>query len=186
MAWQLYLPQAWAQDSARRIKDGVPEEVSFATKPQMAVAMLETLLAEGAPRHCVLTDAGYGVDRGFREALVAKGLEYVVGITSALVVWPSGMQPLPPKTYAGNGRPPSRMQRAPGHEPLSVKELAASLPTRPWQSITWRQGSNAALSSSFAAVRIRCAGGNSRRYRLQPEQWLLIQRPQEQAEPEKY
>lgn len=186
VAWQLYLPQAWAQDIERRTKAGVPDAVPFATKPEMAVAMLETLLAEGAPRHCVLADAGYGVDRGFREALAAKGLEYVVGITSATVVWPPGMQPLPPKPYVGNGRPPSRLQRAPGHEPQSVKELAASLPTGAWQSITWRQGSNAALSSRFAAVRIRCAGGNSGRYRLQPEQWLLIQWPEEQAEPEKY
>ncbi len=186
VAWQLYLPQAWAQDSERRAKAGVPADVKFATKPEMAVSMLETLLAEGAPRHCVLADAGYGVDSGFRKALAAKGLDYVVGITSAMVVWPPGMQPLSPKLYGGNGRPPSRLQRAPGHEPLSVKELAASLPAQAWQSITWRQGSNNALSSRFAAVRVRCAGGNTGRYRLQPEQWLLIQWPEAQAEPEKY
>lgn len=56
VAWQLYLPQAWAQDGERRTKAGVPEEVTFTTKPEMAAAMLETLLAEGAPRHCVLAD----------------------------------------------------------------------------------------------------------------------------------
>lgn len=77
------------------------------------MAMLETLLTEGAPRHCVLVDAGYGVDGGFRETLAVKGLEYVVGITSAMVVWPSGMQPLPSKPYVGNGWPPIRLQRAP-------------------------------------------------------------------------
>ena len=70
VAWQLYSPQVWAEDSERRAKAGVPaDEVQFATKPEVAVAMLETLLAAGVPRHCV----GYGVDRGFREALAAKG-----------------------------------------------------------------------------------------------------------------
>jgi len=44
----------------------VPEEVRFATKTQIALAQLRTLLAEGAPHHCVLADAGYGVDTGFR------------------------------------------------------------------------------------------------------------------------
>ncbi|WP_446719639.1 transposase [Hydrogenophaga sp. OTU3427] len=120
------------------------------------------------------------------ESIAAKGLESVAGITPATVVWPPGIQPLPPKTYVGNGRPPTRLQRAPGHEPGSVKELATSLPARAWQSITWRQGSNAALSSRLDAVRVRCAGGNSGRYRLQPEQWLQIQWLKAQAEPEKY
>ena len=50
-------------------KAGVPEEVRFATKTQIALQQLRKLLAEGAPRHCVLADAGYGVDTAFRRAL---------------------------------------------------------------------------------------------------------------------
>jgi len=60
VAWQLYLPRSWAEDAGRRKKAGVPEEVEFATKPQIALQQLRHLLDEGAPEHCVLADAGYG------------------------------------------------------------------------------------------------------------------------------
>ncbi|WP_157645155.1 IS701 family transposase, partial [Burkholderia ubonensis] len=66
VAWRLYLPEEWAADAKRRTKAGVPESVEFATKTQIALAQLHTLLAEGAPRHPVLADAGYGVDTAFR------------------------------------------------------------------------------------------------------------------------
>ncbi|WP_198973229.1 transposase, partial [Xylophilus sp. ASV27] len=68
---------------------------------QIALQQLRTLLDEGAPRHCVLADAGYGVDNAFRQALSDMGLLYAVGVTSALVVWPPGVQPLPPQPYSG-------------------------------------------------------------------------------------
>ena len=66
VAYRLYLPQEWAQDLARRAKAQVPQDVGFATKAQLALQQLEGLLAQGAPRHCVLADAGYGVDSAFR------------------------------------------------------------------------------------------------------------------------
>ena len=95
VAWQLYLPEDWAADSERRAKAGVPDEVRFATKTQIALQQLRTLLEEGALRHCVLADAGYGVDNAFRHGLSDLGLLYAVCVTSAVVVWPSGVQPLP-------------------------------------------------------------------------------------------
>jgi SRSO17 transposase len=91
VAWRLYLPHEWADDAARRERAEVPAEVRFATKPQIALQQLEALLAGGAPRNCVLADAGYGVDTAFRLRLSELGLPYVVGITSAVVVWPPGM-----------------------------------------------------------------------------------------------
>lgn len=57
-------------------------------------------------RTCVLADAGYGVDNAFRQALSDMGLLYAVGITSAVVVWPPGVEPLPAKPYSGVERPP--------------------------------------------------------------------------------
>ena len=58
VAWQLYLPHAWTEDTARRLKAGIPEDIGFATKPQIAMQQLRSLLSEGAPHHCVLADAG--------------------------------------------------------------------------------------------------------------------------------
>lgn len=186
VAWQLYLPEEWACDAQRRAKAGVPEEVRFATKAQIALEQLRTLLAQGAPRHCVLADAGYGVDNAFRQALSDMGLAYAVGITSAVVVWPPGLQPLPPKPYSGVGRPPVVPQRTDTLQPVSVKALAMSLPPQAFKTITWRQGSNAPLCGRFAAVRVRHAGGNMGKARLRPEQWLLIEWPKADAQPSKY
>jgi SRSO17 transposase len=170
----------------RRQRTGVPEEVGFATKTQIALAQLQRLLADGAPRHCVLADAGYGVDTAFRQALSDMGLQYAVGVTSAVVVWPPGIEPLPPKRYSGIGRPPVIPRRTARLQPMSVKALALALPAQAFQTINWREGTNEPLSGRFAAVRVRHAGGNAGKARLRPLQWLLIEWPAGQAEPVKY
>jgi hypothetical protein len=69
---------------------------------------------------------------------------------------------------------------------VSVKALAEQLPQSAFQVISWREGSNEPLQGRFAALRVRHAGGNAGRARLQPEQWLLIEWPAAAAEPRKY
>ncbi|HSO45810.1 MAG TPA: IS701 family transposase [Rhodoferax sp.] len=186
VAWQLYLPHVWVEDDARRVKAGIPEDIEFATKPQIALQQIQALLSEGAPRHCVLADAGYGIDSAFRQGLTDQGLAYVVGITSAVVVWPPGVVPLPPKPYSGMGRPPVMPRRTAKRQPMNVKTLALGLPNSAFHNISWREGSNERLTGRFAALRVRCAGGNVGKARLLPEQWMLIEWPADQAEPEKY
>ena len=189
VAWQLYLPKAWAEDVQRRAKAGVPEELGFATKPQIALQQIKALLnaqPEGGAARCVLADAGYGVDSAFRRGLSELGLAYVVGIPSVVSVWPPGVVPAAPLPYSGRGRPPIMPRRGATRQPMSVKALAHTLPPEAWQTIRWREGSNNALTGRFAALRVRCAGGNRGRARLLPEQWLLIEWPDNQAEPEKY
>lgn len=186
VAWQLYLPRNWVDDVTRRLKAGVPEETLFATKPQIALQQLQALLDQGAPHHCVLANAGYGIDYAFRQGLSNMGLAYVVGITSVVVVWPPGLESLPPKPYGGMDRPPVMPRRTAKRQSVSVKALAQDLPDSAFQSVSWREGTNERLSSRFAAVRVRCAGGNVSKARLLPEQWLLIEWPADQAEPEKY
>lgn len=185
-AYRLYLPKDWANDRKRRATAGVPAGIKFATKTEIALEQLEQLLAEGMPKYCVLADAGYGVDGRFRNRLDELGLPYVVGITSAVVVWPPGVAPLPPKRYSGQGRPPVMPRRTRARQPQSVKALAEGLPASAFQTISWREGTNAPLSGRFAAVRVRHAGGNAGRARLQPEQWLLIEWPLGDNEPLKY
>ena len=60
IAYRLYLPQEWANDRARRRKTGVPEEIAFKTKPEIALDQLRWACAVGLPRGVVLLDAGYG------------------------------------------------------------------------------------------------------------------------------
>ncbi|MFO0503763.1 MAG: transposase [Acidobacteriota bacterium] len=63
-----------------------------------------------------------------------RGLEYVVGIQPTLSVWPPGKEPLPPKPRKSMGRPPKLRQRAPNHQPVLAKDLAAALAPKDWPS----------------------------------------------------
>ena len=186
IAYRLYLPEAWAADAERRAKAGVPEEVGFATKPAIALGQLRRALEEGVPVGTVLGDAGYGDDTDFRVGVGDLGLRYVLGIRSATSVWPPGQAPLPPRPWSGRGRPPTRLRRSPEHRPVSAKELAQSLSQRAWRTITWREGSRAALTSRFAAVRVRPAHRDTLRSEPWPEEWLLIEWPEGAKEPSKY
>ena len=114
------------------------------------------------------------------------GLPYMVGIKSSVSIWPAQIEPLPPKSYGGRGRPPLVPRRTPRRQPLSVKALAQSLPGSAFQSISWREGTNEMLTGRFAVARVRHAGGNLGRARLWPQQWLLIEWPENEPEPTKY
>ena len=186
IAWRLYLPEAWANDPARCAKAGVPEDVTFQTKPQIALAQLRAARDAGVAPAAVLADTGYGVDTEFRDGITELELPYVVGIQSPTSLWPPGAMPLPPKRWSRRGRPPSRIRRSTKHKPLSAKALAISLPKRAWRRVTWREGSDAPLVSRFAAVRVRPAHRDYNRSVARPEEWCLIEWPPGEAEPTKY
>jgi SRSO17 transposase len=79
---RLYLPKDWAENAERRAKVAVPSEVSFATKPAMARAMIARVLDEGLPCAWVLADALYGSDYKLRRLLEERGQAYVLAIRS--------------------------------------------------------------------------------------------------------
>jgi SRSO17 transposase len=188
MDWRLYLPQEWAHDKARRDNAGVPEQIEFATKPQIALAQIRAAKAAGVPRGAVLADSAYGGETAFREALSAMELSYCVGVRSSTTVWTSGSAPLPPavKRTQGRGRPATCLRRDPRHPPLSVRDVALSLPSQAWRTLKWREGTNQTLRSRFAALRVRAAHRDYKRHSEREEEWLLIEWPKSEGEPLKY
>ncbi len=186
VAWRLYLPEAWAEDRARRAKAGVPDEVGFETKTAIALGQLRQAREAGIPVGTVLGDAAYGDESDFRVGVAALDLRYVLGIRPGTSVWPPGQAPLPPKPWSGRGRPPTRLQRSPEHQPVSVKDLASSLPRRAWRTVAWREGSQAELASRFAALRVRPAHRDTARSEPWPEEWLLIEWPEGAEEPSQH
>lgn len=187
IAWGLYLPEVWCQDAQRCQRAGVPEEIGFRTKPEIALEQLRHAMAQQVPVGVVLADAGYGKGTQFRTALTQLGLQYIVGIESSATVWEPGQQPLPAAPRKpGRGATPKRLRRAPDHQPLSVKQLALSLPSSAWRDIGWRQGSHGILRSRFAAVLVRPAHRDEKRTEPRPEEWLLIEWPKGASEPTKY
>jgi SRSO17 transposase len=186
IAYRLYLPEAWANDTDRRGKAHVPKDVKFQTKPQIALSQIEAALKAGVARGVVLADAGYGGDGAFRARLTALGLTYAVGVQSTLSVWPPGEEPLPAKAWSGKGRPPSRVRRDDDHRPFSAKDLALRLPAAAWALVEWREGSNQTLSSRFAAVRLRPASRDHNLAAPHAVEWLVVEWPEGEAQPTKY
>jgi len=184
--FRLYLPEKWAKDQRRRKKAGVPKEVKFLTKPEIALEQIRAAKAAGVGVGIVLADAAYGNETAWREGLSEIELEYCVGVQSSTTVWLAGTGPLPPKPRKKMGRPPTRWRRGAGAKPVSVKELAESLPARRWRTVEWREGTNTKLSSRFAALRVRAAHRDEGPRALRHEQWLLIEWPGSQTEPTKY
>jgi SRSO17 transposase len=185
VAYRLYLPEEWTADRARCRKAGVPEDVGFKTKHEIALDQLRWACATGLPRGAVLMDAGYGNNGDLRADITALELPYVAGILSTTTVWALGKAPLPPKKWSGRGRPPTLLRRDTKHRPLSVKNLALSLPRRAWRTIAWREGSAERLSSRFARVRVRVAHRDEKRRAPRPQEWLLIEWPKGEKEPTK-
>jgi SRSO17 transposase len=182
VGFRLYLPREWSDDAARCRKAGVPEEVRFATKPELAMRQIEAALEAGYPRGTVLADAAYGDETAWREQLVGHGLRYAVGVRPATTVWWGAHQPLADAKPRGRGRPRRRVKRDGEHQPISVAALARALPARSWRTVTWRQGVSQPLCSRFARVRVRAA----HRDRPRDEEWLIIEWPKDSDEPAHY
>ena len=186
IGYRLYLPKEWAEDAGRRKKTEVPEEVEFQTKPEIAMEQIRSAVAANMARGIILADAAYGINTEFRDGLTGLGLQYVVGVQSSMTVWEPGKQPLPAKLRGKMGRPPRLLQRNPDHQPVSVKQLAMSLPSSAFKEITWREGTDRKLRSRFAGVRVRPAHRDYEKAEPHLEEWLLIEWPRGEKEPTKY
>lgn len=184
-AYRLYLPEGWARDRRRRSVAGVPDDVRFKAKWQLALEQIADLHQEGLPPAPVVADAGFGVTTAFRDALTEWKIPYVLGATGQTTVWAPGTEPLPPRPYGGRGRPPTLVRRTKRRRPLSIDSLAHALPTAAWKTITWRQGSRGAMRSRFACLRVRPAHRDENRHQPRELEWLLIEWPRGESGPTK-
>ena len=184
IAYRLYLPEEWAVDRVRRRKAGVPEEIGFATKTEIALEQLAQAVEQAdVPAGVVLADADYGNDSGFRQRLETLGLEYIVGVQSATTIW-----------HAGDGlRVPGHIGAAAGwpncsdaSRPISVRQLAQGLKPAAYRTIASRQGSARRLHGRFAAVRVCSAHRDYWRAKPHEERWLLLEWPCGAPAPSKY
>jgi len=186
IAFRLYLPEVWTENKKRRREGGIPDDVEFQTKPQIALEQIRDAVKEGVTRGVVVADAGYGVDGKFRTGLTELGLAYAVGVQSSLSVWAPGTEPLPPLPRKQMGRPPKLLRRDQDHQPVAVKDLALGLPPEAWKTVSWRQGTQQKLRSRFAALRVRPAHRDYWQAEPHAEEWLLIEWPKGEAEAAKY
>jgi len=179
VAYRLYLPEAWTKDRARRKKAGVPKDVKFKTKPEIALEQIQWACEAGLPRGVGLMDAAYGNDSRLRSGMMALGVLYVASILPNTLMWQSGAGP------RRKGKPLNNTGRRDEPGLISAKEVALGLPKQAWRTVKWREGSAEWLSSRFARVRVSVGHNKLIPEKLSPE-WLLIEWPEGEAEPTKY
>jgi SRSO17 transposase len=179
VAYRLYLPKDWAEDGVRRDKAGVPLDIGFKTKPEIALQQIRWACEAGLPRGVGLMDSAYGNDSRLRTGMTALGLIYVAGIQPNTLMWPSGTGP------KRRGKPLNNTGRRDEPDLISAKEAVLGLPKHAWRTIRWREGSADWLSSRFARVRVG-VGHNQLVPELLLQEWLLIEWPKGEAEPTKY
>jgi SRSO17 transposase len=180
---QLYLPEGWANDRGRRERAHVPKEVSFRSKPHIALSLADLCGEWGVPFGVVVADCGYGKYPMFLEGLEERKLPYVCGVESTFGVR------LPEEVVAAKeaGAPPYRGRGQPPKErpaPLyTAEEVIGSLPEQAWRTVAWREATKGTLSKQMVAVRAHRATGSDRhsttheRVVTAEEGWLIAERP---------
>ena len=170
---RLYLPEDWTKDAERRDKAGVPKEITFATKGEIALALVQRAQEWMVPFRWVLMDAGYD-DLHTLATLADKGLCFCIGVKRDFMVRvPEEIERwVPPPQPPRRGRP--RLRPDPRSMPsvYRVDELLAGLPDSLWRPVTYRQGTARPLTKEFAALRVQCATTTH----MGPDVWLLFER----------
>ena len=127
---ELYLPQSWAEDDARRRAAGIPERIEFQTKPMLGRQMLERAFHAGVSRGWVAGDEVYGADSKVRRMLEARQVSYVLAVASNQHLW------------------------WPAFERQRVDAIAQNLPKRAWKSLSAGSGSKGERLYDWALVRL--------------------------------
>jgi SRSO17 transposase len=143
---ELYLPRSWTDDPDRCARAAVPEDVTFATKPQQARVMIERALAAGVPFGWFTADEAFGQNPGLRGWLEGRDIAYVMATRSDDEV-PAGLHTLMP-----------------------VKDLIATVRAGAWQQISCGDGAHGPRVYDWARVPIRTAFAHGRRG------WVLARR----------
>jgi SRSO17 transposase len=132
VGWRLYLPESWAQDPERRKQAGIPPEVCFRTKYELALELLDAGLQDGLTPQFVLADSWYGESHPFRRGLRQRQLPYA----AALV--PKRCQVLAPEVPVGLAK--KRLRILDDSQPLAVTDILVTLPEEDWTLVKWREG----------------------------------------------
>jgi SRSO17 transposase len=159
VATRLYLGKEWAFDKDRREKAWVPSKVTFQTKQQIALDLLDKADELGVPYSCVVADADYGDNPNFLDGLDKRHKRHVAAIRKDFKVACSADGPL-----------------------QHVEAVLAAVPRRRWQTIRWREGSKGWLKARFCAL--RCWRQTAEDVRL--EGWLIGERPARGQDKEKW
>ena len=186
LGWALYLPEEWCEDSERRRKAKIPDEVVFKTKPELGVELVERAAGWGIARAPILGDCAYGKNTELRERLDGAELEYVLSVSEEVSVFaPETIFEVPAPRHAGSGRQKTRPR--PDREPEQIGELIARLGPEHFKTVTFRDGPDGErMRSRFCFLRVRAAHEWEKRSSPRREEWLIVEWPKGKDQPTDY
>lgn len=180
---RLYLPQSWTQDRTRCRQAHVPDAVEFASKPDLALQLLDQARSWEVPFATVVADAGYGIP-SFLRALDERQVPYVCAVGSDFGVrLPAEMAVTTAEHLHASVRrrgQPKKPRPAPRHDAQAITQAQSE---DAWQIVEWRDGSRGPLRKQFLALRVHAGTGGARhsathgRSWTGPEGWLIGERP---------
>lgn len=148
---RLFLPEEWVTDPPRREEAGVPANVVFRTKPELALEMVQSAVTEGVPFRWVTSDSVYGDSPTFAQGVRALGKWYVLDSSADAHVWVEEPQVVQPRAQAGrHGRPRTRPRLA--TKPERVTTVVARLPNTAWRRLTVAEGSQGPRVYEYAEL----------------------------------
>jgi SRSO17 transposase len=183
--WALYLPEEWCTDQQRRRKAKIPDDVRFATKPEMAGALIERAAGWDIPQAPVLGDEAYGKNTELRTRLDQHGIPYVVSINAdARVYDPDTVFSVPERKPGARGRAPSALVA--DRPARQLTELAAALDDDAWHRLAYTTRAGEEVHSRFGMLRVIAAHAVERDRCAPREEWLIIEWPQGADQPSDY
>jgi SRSO17 transposase len=185
LGWRLYLPEEWCEESERRRKAKIADELCFQTKPELAAALCEQAAGWEVTAAPVLADSAYGDDTAFRTRLSRLGLDYVVAVRAGTSVYGPETTFAVPQRQGETGRP--RTVARPDRKPESVRALAQRLPVEAWQTLPCRTTpAGEDVSGRFALVRVVATHPVRNDHQPPREEWLIIEWPADAEAPSDY
>jgi SRSO17 transposase len=172
---QLFVPECWFDDTHAALRDavGLPPNLTFQTKPQLAVQVVRGIVErQTVPARWLAADALYGDSPAFRDDVAAMGLWYFTEVACSSLIWRRHPALIIP-AWSGKGRKPTKQRlKTPGNRPYRVDELLARLPKTAWVRGTIKEGAKGPIVCDFAFVRVsECRQGLPG-----PRLWLIIRR----------
>lgn len=154
---RLYMPESWFDDeqAEKRDKCGVPKDLTFKTKPEIALEILEDTVKRGSLRfRWVTADEVYGDTPQFLDGVANLGKWYFAEVSCSTRVWrrcPAVGKPW----WSGRGPRPKKMRlRTPSHRPVRVDQVVSRLSKKAWSAYLVKEGSKGPIVCDFAFVRV--------------------------------
>lgn len=172
---QLYLPEGWIKDATARKVAGVPKELQFQTKPEIAISLIQSAVADGLSKAPVLGDAVYGNSWELRNYLRQAAMEYFFHAENHWLAWDS-------KPPLSRGTKLWTVDKA-AEKATPLLQWAKAFPPEAWTAASWDAADGEKRHTRLAWRQIYLNSDLEHDTGNWPNCWLVVDWPDGNPEP---